>query len=40
MEKSGLFGGGYSDNEMIVLKRSFLTALSEADDAPTPSIIR
>lgn len=36
MEKSGLFGGGYSDNEMIVLKRSFLTALSEADDAPTP----
>ena len=36
MEKGGLFGGGYSDNEMIVLKRSFLTALSEADDAPTP----
>ena len=28
--------GGYSDDEMVVLKRSFLTALSEADDAPTP----
>jgi hypothetical protein len=27
---------GYSDDEMVILKRSFLTALSEADDAPTP----
>jgi hypothetical protein len=35
MEKGGLFSG-YSDNEMIILKRSFLTALSDADDAPTP----
>ncbi len=35
MEKGGLFSG-YSDNEMIILKRSFLTALSDVDDAPTP----
>ena len=35
MEKSVLFSG-YSDNEMIVLKRSFLTVLSEAEGAPTP----
>ena len=34
MEKGGLFS--YSDNEMIILKRSFLTALSDADDAPVP----
>jgi hypothetical protein len=27
---------GYSDDEMVILKRSFLTALSEADGAPTP----
>ena len=33
MEKGLL--SGYSDDEMIVLKRSFLTALSEADGAPT-----
>ena len=33
MEKSLL--SGYSDDEMTVLKRSFLTALSEADGAPT-----
>ncbi len=29
------FLSGYSDDEMIILKRSFLTALSEADGAPT-----
>jgi hypothetical protein len=34
MEKGGLFS--YSDNEIIILKRSFLTALSEVDDAPVP----
>jgi hypothetical protein len=34
MEKGGL--SSYSDNEMIILKRSFLTALSEVDDAPVP----
>ena len=27
--------GGYSDDEMVILKRSFLTALSEADGPPT-----
>ncbi|HVP19898.1 MAG TPA: hypothetical protein VMU36_12975, partial [Spirochaetia bacterium] len=35
MEKGGLFSG-YSDDEMIILKRSFLTALADAEDAPTP----
>jgi hypothetical protein len=35
MEKGGLFSS-YSDNEMIILKRSFLTALSDVDDAPVP----
>jgi hypothetical protein len=35
MQKGGLFSG-YSDEEMIILKRSFLTALADADGAPTP----
>lgn len=34
MEK-GTFSG-YSDNEMVVLKRSFLTALADAEGAPVP----
>ena len=34
MEKGGLFS--YNDSEIIILKRSFLTVLSEADDAPAP----
>ena len=34
MEKGGLFS--YNDSEIIILKRSFLTALSEVDDAPVP----
>jgi hypothetical protein len=32
--EKGLFAG-YSDDEMVILKRSFLTALSDADGAPT-----
>lgn len=35
MEKGGLFSG-YSDNEMVILKRSFLTALADTQDAPEP----
>jgi hypothetical protein len=35
MEKGGLFSS-YTDNELIILKRSFLTALSDVDDAPVP----
>ena len=35
MQKGGLFSG-YSDDEMIILKRSFLTVLADADGAPTP----
>jgi hypothetical protein len=33
--ESGL-ESGYSADQMIILKRSFLTALSDRDDAPTP----
>lgn len=35
MEKGGLFVG-YSDDEMVILKRSFLTALADTEDAPEP----
>ena len=35
MEKGGLFSS-YTDNELIILKRSFLTMLADADDAPVP----